>query len=229
MSGPSDDHKTTLNDPEYLYGAWCIGNVTHDVNNYLGAIMAYAELIAEEVEGSAEVQGMVQEMLGAVEKSAELLDTIAELLGTRETTTAALDVADLFRKLANLHAHDFKRARIVFELNVEGEGFAIPAIRRRLSRLFMLVLRDAIDRLEPEARKSIRVKIHAEPDALRVVFRDSAERVAVIPEPESAQGGNGRFEPLARAREHAECHGGELTCTGEEGIVLRLPRENGLL
>lgn len=230
MSGLSGEHESASIDREYLYAARCIGNVTHDVNNHLGAIMAFAELIGEEVEGSEDVQGMVRDLLDSVRKSSNLLDTIAGMLGTDKGKVVTVDVAELLGKVSDLYAHEFKRVRIAFELNVQGDEFLISGVRRRLSRLFMLVLRDAIERVAPAKRKSIRVRIHADPDALRVVFRDSGKSPPVIADrSESAEEMEGQaFDLLARAREHARYHEGDLAVEAEAGLVLRLPKHNGL-
>ena len=56
----------------------CVNSVTHDVNNYLGAIMAYAELIGLDAQLPDDSQRMIGEIVSAVRKSSDLINNLTD-------------------------------------------------------------------------------------------------------------------------------------------------------
>ena len=52
----------------YAQVGHCVSSVTHDVNNFLGAVLAYAELVGLEKNQTPEALRMLGEVMSAVRK-----------------------------------------------------------------------------------------------------------------------------------------------------------------
>ena len=57
----------------------CVNSVTHDVNNLLGAIMAYSELISMDESIAADSKRMLGEVVEAVRKASGLMGNLTDI------------------------------------------------------------------------------------------------------------------------------------------------------
>ena len=212
---------------DYVRAARCIQSVVHDVNNRLGAITGYVELLELEGHGSSETNRIFSDILTCAQKSSELLDSLADTIASRQTRVSRVDLCDLVRRIIEIHSFEVSRARIEIELECRGDCSPIPAVKGRLSRALMVILRDAIERVRAAQRGSIFIDVHGEEDAFSLVIRDTS---GILPElgGDPAPEGVPDLNSLVSAREHVRFHGGELTLEPERGLLLRLPRANGL-
>jgi len=145
MTQPSDTNGEAPDLRDFVRAARCIDGLTHDVNNKLGAIMAYAELIELEEGLSAETKGMLRDILACVQHGTDLLDTIADTLGRPPAKPVELDLCDLVRRMGELHSYELRQARIELEINYKGDCSPIRGLKGRISRALMIILRDAIE------------------------------------------------------------------------------------
>jgi len=225
MTQPSDTNGEAPDLRDFVRAARCIDGLTHDVNNKLGAIMAYAELIELEEGLSAETKGMLRDILACVQHGTDLLDTIADTLGRPPARPAELDLCDLVRRMGELHSYELRQARIELEINYKGDCSPIQGLKGRISRALMIILRDAIERVRTAKIKSIRILVQGDDNSIRVVLRDTSD---VQPALDAAGQGDGpdgavQKESLLAARAHARFHGGDLNFDSATGLVLRLP------
>ena len=215
---PADDNRTgSPTTQEYLDAARRIEGAIHDVNNRLGAIMGFAELIAIEGEDSTEIQSRVRDILECVEKSSTLLDTLADIVDDKPASAVSLDLAQLVDHVADLFHYDFKKAGIEFERTVRGKPSHFTALRGPTTRILTAIFADALDRLRTAPRRVLRAEILESDRTINVVLNDSAETVPEIDAPES---------PLRRARDSAQLLHGGLRYDSNEGLVLTLPRDS---
>ena len=215
---------------DYVRAARCIHGVAHTVNNHLGVITACIELLEMEGHASSETKRMFSDILTCIHKSSELLDSLADTIAGRQTRVSRVDLCELVRQMIKLHSFEASRSRIAIELQCRGDCSPIPAVKGRLSRAFMVIIQDAIERVRTAQRGSIFIDIHGEEDAFSLVIRDTS---GVLPEWGGDPGPEGPEDvpdpnSLVSAREHLRFHGGELTLEPEGGLLLRLPRANSL-
>ena len=205
---------------EYVAAARLIAGATHEVNNALGAIMAFAELISLDLDASPEVQRRLDDIIALVEKSTGTLDTLSSLVATRRTEVSEVDVARLVTKVADLHRHQLKTERIQFELEGVGSRMPLIGVKGALCSVFALLLRDSILRLRDADRKTIRVKLYADEQAVHIRLKDSAEeRPDLSPQKNTA---------LTIAQAHTRAHKGEIGIQSDGELYVEFPRENGL-
>ncbi len=230
MTEASNTSESVPDLQDYVCAAHCIEGVTHDVNNHLGAIMAYAELIGLEDHGSSEAKRMLDDIVACVRKSSELLDGLVEPVGKQQTKVSNVDVSELVRRMNGVYRHELHNAHIAVDVECRGDCSPVRAVRGRLSRALMHIMRETIDRVRPAERKSIRIRVQGEEDAISVSFQDSS---GVPPELENGSkpgdGGDALGQSsLTAARAHARFHGGDLSYDPESGLLLRLPRMHGI-
>ena len=231
MTAPSDKLHIPPNTQEYVHAACRIEGLVHDINNQLGAIMAFAELIALEGDGPSEMQQRVEDILDCVEKSSGLLETLSEMIETRPMGSSAVDVSELVERVTTLYRHELKKEGITLESTFEGDRRPITAIRGLLIRILTFMLADAIHSVSTAHHKSIRILTQEGEDAITITLRNSASVPPPIDPGEESEAGS--TEPaespaelsLARAREYAGFHDGTLTFDSEARLVLRLPRD----
>ncbi|MCK5642984.1 MAG: HAMP domain-containing histidine kinase [Gammaproteobacteria bacterium] len=222
----------------YAQVGQCVGGIVHDINNYLGAVMAYAELVEFDEALSEESRRMLREIGNGVSKSSELLNTLTVTSRIDSTAASMLDLSDLTRRVLNLRLYALKTKQIEVEI-VPVE--ALPSVVANVSQIQMallLLLMNAQEAVEAagdgaEERK-IRISIFATENAVALEIWNSA---GAIPETLRAE----MFQPhftsrdghhlglgLAQARRIAEQHNSTLTYAPDTGFVFSLSRDTGL-
>jgi len=230
MTQSSDTNGSAPDLQDYVRAARCIDSVTHNVNNHLGAIMAYAELMELKDHDPSETKRMLDDIVACVQKSTALLNGLAEPIGRRQTKVSDVDVCELVYRIKDLYSHELDNVNIAVDIECRGDCSPIRAVRGRLSRALMLILRETIDRTHSARRKSIRIHIQGEEDAISLLFWDSSgvpPELGSGPKPGDSENALGR-STLSSARVHARFHGGDLSYESERGLLLRLPRAKGI-
>lgn len=230
MTQPSDTSGDAPDLRDFVRAARCIDGLTHDVNNRLGAIMAYTELIGLEEGLSSETKDMLRDILACVDQGSDLLDSIADTLSGPPESPVDLDLCNLARRISSLHSYELQKARIKLDMDCEGDCSPIRGLKGRISRALMIILRDAIERVRTAQIKSIRILVQGEEDSISIAVRDSSDVPASLDESLQGDGPHelAAQESLLAAREHARFHEGDLIFDSATGLVLKLPRANGL-
>ncbi len=209
----------------------CVNGVTHDINNYLGAILAYAELVSMESGLSAEAQRMLKEIIGGVEKCSELISRLTDIARDEKPSSSMIDPAVLAGRALLLRNYALRTAQIKVETSVQ-EGLApIIVDVPKLELAFIYLLANAQEALKEQPHKLIRFRIAGNEQETSFAIWNSGPSIP----PESVEA---LFEPyrtgkdgghlglgLPTARRYAALHGGTLVYEAERGFVLTIPRE----
>ena len=207
----------------------CVNSVTHDVNNYLGAIMAYAELVELENELNEESTRMMADIVAAVRKSADLLEVLTVIARPSKPSINSIDPVAMVKKVVALKEFDLRREQVQFQLDHPADLGMIMGDEPNLIRALLYLLLNALQYVDPND-KQIRMRAAGTPEGIEIDVWNSGDGV---PESDRAQ----IFEPfftrrdgahaglgLAHARAIAREHGGDVTYDDERGFVMRLPR-----
>jgi len=208
-------------------------SVTHDINNLLGASMAYAEIVALEPGVSDEGRRMLSQVVSSGMRCSELVSCLTALTRKEVILAKPVDLITLFRKAVALDVFMIRRSKISLdEVWPEGSAASVgdpPRLQLALSHMLSNA-REALE-LEPVGSRVLRVslEIESEHDARLSVWNSGP------PIPASVQ--EHMFEPfyttrptpqlglgLFAARQAAELHDGSLTYTPESGFVFRFSR-----
>lgn len=207
----------------------CVNSVTHDVNNYLGAIMAYAELVELENELNEESRRMMADIVAAVRKSADLLEVLTVIARPSQPSTNSIDPIAMVKKTIALKEFDLRREQVQFELDHPADLGMILGDEANLIRALLYLLLNALQHVDPDDKR-IRLRVNPVTDGIEIEVWSSGGGVgendrAQIFEPyftrcDGAHVGLG----LTHARAIARDHGGDVVYDGERGFVMQLPR-----
>lgn len=212
----------------------CVNGITHDINNDLGVIMAYAELVLLSGQLAEDERRMLTDVLEAVSKCSRLISGITVVARKEKPSVNMVDPGRLVATALELRNYVLRASRIEVELQIEANLPSIVCDTPKLQLAIMYLLLNAQEALEDS---------DASPRVLRVGIRNCAEGVEIevwnngSPVPEDFR--ESMFTPLTTtkpaphlglglfmARGIAEQHDGSLTYDPERGFVLYVRREN---
>ncbi len=207
-----------------------VNSVTHDVNNTLGAIMAYSELVSMEPNLSEDAQRMLGEVVQAVRKASQQLGNLTDIARPERSDVREATPAELAERTAELRRHDLKVARARLEVEVE-EG--LPTMRVDLPRLVHALaglMTNAIEALPDGGGGTVRLTVRrAGDDRIGFAFWNTG-----MPVP--AETREAMFAPLFTTKSGAHIglglnyaerlaayHGGAVRYDDEQGFVMEIP------
>ncbi len=212
----------------------CVSSVTHDLNNYLGAIQAYSELIDLDEGLSDESRRMVSKLGEGVSSCSRLLGTLTSVARKERDHADMVDLVQLVRNTVDLKKYDFATAHVALETSFE-EGLPSmvldpPKVTMALVHLIM----NALEATEGETKPRVAVRVRKLDDGAAVEVWNSGAPI----DPDLIER---LFEPffttkegehlglgLAVVRHTARMHDGDLTYDKSQGFVMRLPFRNNL-
>lgn len=207
--------------PNWTHAGRVMRSVTHDVNNQLGAVLAYAELIALAPERHAETAQMAREIASAVRDSTIMLDTVAALVAHDSVTVETINLPDLLTRVIALFRFELDRGGSGIEVQFPREVCAFPGVRSRIVRALVHTLRHAANRALTAAPKAkVIARITHTPEDFRVEIETKGGGSVPV---ESAFP-----EALSEAREHLRYHHGHLNWS-DPVAVLEIPRDTRLI
>lgn len=210
----------------------CVNSVTHDVNNYLGAIMAYAELVAMDSNLSPESNRMLSEVIGAVRKSSTLVNNLTDVARKERLDVRIVDPANLMERVLDLRRYDMKVGHVTLATEYAPDLVNITVDLPKLQLAMMYLISNAIEALEHVKVKRLDIKIATEGGCVLFLFKDSGPAIAT-------DVCDRMFQPyfttktrdhlglgLTLARATIEDHDGELSYHPSVGFVIRIPLDN---
>lgn len=212
----------------------CVSSVTHDMNNFLGAIMAYAELIGMDTPLEGEPARMLHEIVDGVKKCSGLVNDLTAIARKERRDVSLLNPADLVRRTLNLRRYDFRVGQIELTETFAPDIGDLIVDRPRLEQAVIYLLNNALESVLGTDGAAARIEVKKEPGYVVIEIADSGPP---IPPPLCDR----IFEPfmstktdehiglgLTIARRTAEYHGGSLVYNPSSGFVLTLPMKNHL-
>jgi signal transduction histidine kinase len=207
----------------------CVSGVTHDLNNCLGAILAYSELIGLEPTLTTDSQRMLGKIMESVTRCSALISSLNNVARPDKSETSLLDLGEIAQEMLLLRSYALKNDRIRLETSILRPLPSIIGDATRLRMAFTQLLMNAQDAVEGRPERLVRITVTAEGEGVVLKVRDNAppiplELQARMFEPYYSTKQNHLGLGLSAARLAAEHHQGTLTYDEEEGFVLYLPR-----
>ncbi|HNR30196.1 MAG TPA: HAMP domain-containing sensor histidine kinase [Candidatus Hydrogenedentes bacterium] len=213
----------------------CVNGVAHDLNNYLGAVMAYAELCTLEEGLTSECNRMLGEIIGGIQKASALVNALTGVARKETTRIAMVDPSLVVRHVLELNAYTLKTARIPVETRIEENVPCVPGNAPNLELAISYLVLNAIEALDAMPDRRLFVGLCRGADAVEIAVKDSGPP---IPEPLRER----MFDPyvttkpaphlglgLFVARAIVTRHAGTLHYAPETGFTITLPSKNGLV
>lgn len=206
-----------------------VSSVTHDLNNYLGAIMAYAELVGMDAGLGADSARMLGEVVNAVKKSSALVASLTDVARKEKPDVRIMDPAQLAERVLDLRRYDLRVANIALETRY-ADGLPLLSINLpRLQLALMYLVSNAIEALDGRERKKLTVTVCKTADGVAIAFADNAGpideavRAAMFDAFYTTKGVDHLGLGLTLAREAVTGHGGTLEYAPETGFTIALP------
>lgn len=207
----------------------CVNGVTHDVNNYLGAMMAYAELIGLDVALTDDARGMLAQIVAASEKCSQLVNGLTNVARLNIAGSAAVDIRNLINMVVLLRSYEHKINAIKIEVELSPVLPNLIADPNHLQLALMHLLMNAQEATQETPEKCIRIRGAVSGTEIQIEFWNSGEPLT----PQEAEAFMQPFTTtkgerhlglgLAVASDIAKQHGGSLAYTPERGFILSLP------
>jgi len=189
-----------------------VRGLAHDLNNHLGVILAYAELMRLDAEDGSE----------SVNCSDGLLGVVAALVSDEECFVERVELAELVRHIGALLNHRCRDGNIRFVVRTPDTPLHLNAARSRVVRGLIHVGDWLLEGMQSGTP----------PEALRLEMVASAHRCDMRWEVEGCVLGDDPFESpddrLALAQEHFRYHRGDIVRESPTALVCQLPIDAGL-
>ena len=214
---------------QYIKVGHCVNGVAHDVNNCLGAILAYAELASLDPTVNAETQRMIGRILESVERASRLIGELTNVARPVSDAVGIIDLGAMMQNVAMLREYDFRMQQLVLHLDIPPNvpSLAGNPAQIRLALLYLLM------HLEETAmnlgNKEIHAAISVAQQGLELTFRNSgpsqsAEEVTAMLQTLDSQGHDPGFGAgIQHARQIIEAHNGSFEYDPNRGFVVLLP------
>jgi C4-dicarboxylate-specific signal transduction histidine kinase len=215
----------------------CISSVTHQLNNSLGGIMAYAELIRQEIPLTDSASRMIDEILAAVKKSSELVNCVSTMGRKEWSSPNVVDLAQLVKQAVDLQHYDLRSTSMRLETRPDNGLPQMLVYPNQIKVALICLLTNALEEVNGRAdngMRRIRIRAVNEPDAVEIEVWNAGPpvpedlREAVFEPFFTTKNGDHLGLGLSTAQEIARAHDGDLYYDADRGFVLHLPKLNRL-
>ncbi len=217
----------------YAQVGGCVSSVTHDVNNYLGAILAYAELLSLESGQTDESRRMLEEIMTAVRRSSRLISGLTDIARRERPDLRVVSPRDVLESVLALRQYDLKMARIDAKTSCQDGLPQISVDLPKLQQSLLYLLSNAIEAVEGEKDRRIKLSVSAGKESVEFCFWNAGGPVpetvrARLFEPFFTTRGGGHLGlGLWTARHNLRAFRGDVTYDPARGFSARVPQESG--
>ena len=204
--------------------------VAHDINNYMGGVTAYAELVLRSEGLGTEPRRMLNEIVNSAGRCAGLVSSLTTVARKEKPSTDAVDPIDLLNQALMLRLFELRRDSVKVETKLPEEMGVIAGDTAKLQMAILCLLMNAHEAAVEVERRLVRVGLEEKGEGVEYVVWDSGPE---IPEDRREM----IFDPLfttkgpphvglglSVVRACAALHGGHIRYTPERGFVLYLRR-----
>ena len=219
---------------DLLYRYAQVGNavngVAHDLNNILGAIMAYAELIGLDVDLDEEPRRMMDELLGAVKRSSALVSNLTGIARKPKLNIATVNLVQLIERMVSIRNYDFASIGLQLKTDLCDPAPEIVGDRMSIELATVYLLSNALDSLRESGKGTATIRLTQDETNAHITVSDSNLPVA---DDVAAQMFDAFYTTrddmhiglgLNSAKQIAELHGGDVVYDSSIGFTLTLPR-----
>ncbi|MFP4502834.1 MAG: sensor histidine kinase [Candidatus Hydrogenedentota bacterium] len=207
----------------------CVNGVTHEINNFLGAVMAYGELVALDENISDESRRMLGQIIEGVRRSAHMLSVFTGIARRDKSSEGLVDVGNLIEHVVTLHVYSIKQQRVSVERSLAPD---LPSIRGDATKLELVLhylFLNALQNVADVERAVVHIAACQEGERVRLTVRDSgptaseAIRESIFEPFVTTMDGPHLGLGLPTARKLLARNKGSLTYDPAEGFVVTVP------
>ncbi len=214
----------------------CVNGVTHDINNLLGAAMAYAELASFDERISPDTNRMLGQIVDGITKCSQLISSLTSIARRDRMDINLVSPDRLMDDVLTLRDYELKMKQIAVEKIYDPELAAMPLDLARVKVALIYLLMNAQDAVSELPDRRVRISVLSLEDGVEFQIWDSGGGLAsehmesaFLPMTSYWPDGEHVGLGLYAARQVAEMHEGSLTFSPEKGFCMALKRDNGLI
>ncbi|HPC15177.1 MAG TPA: HAMP domain-containing sensor histidine kinase [Candidatus Hydrogenedentes bacterium] len=206
----------------------CANSVAHDLNNLLGAILSYSELIVSGDHLPEESRRMLAQITLAAQRCGCLVQTLADVARKEQPGSSMINPGPFVENTIALCRHDFRRARMELEYEDASAGCSMAVNAQQFQLALLCLLINACEAGAGKKNAKVRVRTVAQAGACSVAVQNMDIEI-----PDEIR--ERMFEPffttkgadhlglgLSIARDFARRRQGDLTFDENAGFVLEL-------
>jgi len=218
----------------YATVGYCVNGVTHDVNNYLGAMMAYAELIGLDENLSEDTRDMLNQIASASEKCSQLINGLTNVARKNISSVASVDLQHIIQVVVALRSYEHKTNGIKLAVEMPAALPSLIADPHLLQLALLHLLINAQEAAAGSADKCVRIRVSHLDQSIKIEIWNSgpiltpAEVSGFLAPFVTTKDGMHLGLGLHATENIAQRHGGSLTYHPEQGFVLTLPLKSPL-
>ena len=216
----------------YAQVGMCVNSVSHDVNNLLGVILAYSELLSVDPSISVESQRMLREIISAVRKATLLVGALTDIARKERTDIRIIDPAQLAERALSLLQYTIRTQGVNIERNFQGDLGTVAVDLPKITLALVYLLMNALDSIQAVEHKLLRMSVCKNGDSVEFAIWDSGEPIPTelhqkIFEPYFTTKSELHFGlGLSLAQTIVQEHDGCIFYQPERGFVILLPYHN---
>ena len=145
--------------------------VAHEVNTPLAVISTYAQMLAKQISGDTQKAPLLEKIARQTFRASEIVNSLLNFSRTSQTELAPADLNKVVRETLTLVEHQFAKAGVRIEQDLDA---ALPLIKGnpgRLQQVFLNLFLNARDAMESGG--CLRIATSSAGGAVRVVVSDS--------------------------------------------------------
>lgn len=229
----AEDMARLLQLHRYAQVGRCVNGVTHDVNNLLGAAMAYAELASLDENISPETAKMLSQIVDGVTKCSALVKSLTSIARRERPDVNLAPLDRVLDEMLLLRDYEMKMEQITVEKAYDSPFPSLPVDLPKLKLAIVFLLMNAQEALRGKQTRVMRLRARRVTDGAFLEIWDSGDGLA----PDRVEQA---FEPMTSfwpghehlgmglyvARKIAEMHGGSLTYAPDTGFRMDFKFEN---
>lgn len=160
----------------------CINSVIHDTNNYLGAIMAYAELLQMDTSPGEESHRMLGKIVECVQDCSILMNGLNTISRSKDNLVTLVEIPELINTVFQLRKYYQKILKIGVEKDIESDIKPIVVDLPRLQLALIHIVKNAEENLElkePEEDnpRTIKVVSKSDNDGIIISIKDNGPNI----------------------------------------------------
>ncbi len=215
----------------------CINSVIHDTNNYLGAIMAYAELLQMDTAPGEESHRMLGKIIECVQDCSILMNGLNTISRSKDTLVTLVEFSELIDTVLRLRKYYQKILKIWVDKEIEEDIRPVVVDLPRLQLALIHLIKNAEENLELKEPKEddprkLKITCKSDNDSVLITIKDNGPPIApelleeiftkYITKKNQHHIGLG----LSLVRKFIAEHNGSIQYTPEEGFAVRIPFNN---
>ncbi len=230
----SDDGKTVslethLELLKYIHLGRYLPGVIHDLNNFMGVAMAYAELVSMETGLSEDSREMLGEIVDAIKKGTDLTTALGMVVRKESHGGQLFSIAKLLRHVISLCSYSLKKAKVDLSLDLPEDLQYVHENQGGLTRAIYYLLINGLENIGDSPERTIGIIVRLNDDFLEIILKDSGppvpedRRDTIFDLYETTKDGPHLGLGLNAARDTARECGGDLTYNPTTGFTFLIP------